>query len=206
MHEEVLDEKRRAVFAKLSQFPDFYLSGGTALAFYLGHRISVDFDLFSSQKIPRDLLEKIEKVYQGSSVLPSVNNPDELTVFINSVKTTFLFYPFPVVLGFTEYQGIQLSSVKEIAATKAYALGRRVAYRDYIDLYFVLAERHATLSEIIEIAERKYAENFNSRLFLEQLVDVEEPQDTSLIFLKGEIGKAQMEQLFRNAVSEIKID
>src|SRR3989338_1714504 len=96
--------------------------------------------------------------------------------------------------------------VKEIAAPKGNTLGRRVVYRDYVDLYFVLAERHATLSEIIEIAERKYAENFNARLFLEQLVDVEEPQDTSLIFLKGDIGRAQMEQFFRNAVSEIKID
>jgi hypothetical protein len=46
--------------------------------------------------------------------------------------------------------------VREIAATKAYTIGRRGAYKDYIDLYFILSEQHATLTDIIDVAEKKF--------------------------------------------------
>ena len=46
MHQEVITSKARKIFDKLSGFPNFYLAGGTGLALQLGHRVSVDFDLF----------------------------------------------------------------------------------------------------------------------------------------------------------------
>jgi hypothetical protein len=49
-----------------------------------------------------------------------------------------------------------LLSVREIAATKPYTIGRRGAYKDYIDLYFILSEQHATLTDIIDVAEKKF--------------------------------------------------
>ena len=56
---------------------------------------------------------------------------------------------------------------RQAADTKAYTIGRRGSYKDYVDLYFVLAERHATLNDIIAGAEQKFGADFNSRLFLE---------------------------------------
>jgi len=47
MHQEVLEQKNLKVLALLKNFPGFYLAGGTALALQLGHRRSIDFDLFS---------------------------------------------------------------------------------------------------------------------------------------------------------------
>jgi hypothetical protein len=50
-------------------------------------------------------------------------------------------YPFATFDPFVIYEEVSLLSVREIAATKAYTIGRCGAYKDYIDLYFILSER-----------------------------------------------------------------
>ncbi|OGE68999.1 hypothetical protein A3H81_03550 [Candidatus Daviesbacteria bacterium RIFCSPLOWO2_02_FULL_38_18] len=74
MHQEVLEQKNLKVLALLKNFPGFYLAGGTALALQLGHRRSIDFDLFSNKKIPVDLLKKAEQVFAGWQVKILVSN------------------------------------------------------------------------------------------------------------------------------------
>ena len=101
MHLEVIPEKNKNIFSKLNNFDDFYLAGGTALALQIGHRISVDFDLFSDKEISKNLLPKVKRVFQDNKIIVSVNNPDELTVFINETKLTFLKYPFSVIFDMT---------------------------------------------------------------------------------------------------------
>ncbi len=103
-----------------------------------------------------------------------------------------------------EKNGVPLLSVKEIAATKAYAIGRRGSWRDYADLYFILAEQHAKLAEIIEIAERKYKDQFNGRLFLEQLVYWEDIEDTKIVFLKTSAAKEEIQKLFEEEVRKLR--
>lgn len=200
MHLEALDEKRREIFSRLNAFDGFYLAGGTALALQIGHRISLDFDLFSGTPIPATLLQRVEKTFAGKTIQPSVSTSDELSVFVDGVKMTFLVYPFPVLFDFAVVDGVSLLSVKEIAATKAYTIGRRGSWRDYVDMYFVLAERHAALVEIIEIAERKYKDQFNGRLFLEQLVYWEDIEDTKIVFLKKSAAKEEIQKLFEEEV------
>lgn len=95
-------------------------------------------------------------------------------------------------------------SIKEIAATKAYTIGRRGSYKDYVDLYFVLKDQHASLKEIIEIAEKKYGADFNGRLFLEQLVYLEDIQDTEILFLKEHVTKNQIGEFFVQKIQESK--
>ena len=43
---------------------------------------------------------------------------------------------FPLIGNLIEYEGINIMEAKEIAATKAYTIGRRGFYKDYIDLVF----------------------------------------------------------------------
>lgn len=205
MHLEALSDKGREIFSKLRNFSDFYLAGGTALALQIGHRKSADFDFFSEQEISEDLLGRVKKNFSQNSVSPSVNNRDELTVFIDGVKTTFLKYPFPVFLELVGHEGIKLLSIKEIAATKTYTIGRRGSYKDYIDLFFIISKGHSDLNEIIELSEKKYGSEFNSRLFLEQLIYLEDVKDTEIIFLGQVIGKKEVESFFRKKIGEIRL-
>ncbi|MFY9463029.1 MAG: nucleotidyl transferase AbiEii/AbiGii toxin family protein [Candidatus Sungiibacteriota bacterium] len=203
MHPEALTEKGRVIFTKLSVFAEYYLAGGTALALYLGHRQSVDFDLFSPDPIPRDLLAKVKRVFGVAA--PSVNNPDELTVFIDGVKITFLHYPFPLVSDLVVYEGVRMLSILELAATKAYTIGRRGTYKDYVDLYEVLSGKHASLETIIDLAKQKYRDEFNARLFLEQLIYLDDTEDTGILFLGKSVSKGDMRIFFESCVRDFKL-
>lgn len=205
MHEEALTATGKKLFPKLKQFSSFYLAGGTALALQLGHRISDDFDLFSKDEIPKTLLLKVKNVFKDTTIVLSINNPDELTVFVDTVKITFIRYPFLIVLPLRTHKGLELLETKEIAATKAYTLGRRGEYKDYIDLYFLLVEEHVSLEEIITLAEKKYGHEFNARLFLEQLVYLEDIEETDIQFLKEEISKAKLTDFFEQAVARMSL-
>jgi hypothetical protein len=203
MHPEVLTKPAAELFGSLSNFPGFYLAGGTALALQLGHRVSIDFDLFSDNDIEQALLRRVRQEFHHAAVSPLVNNADELTVTVNNVKLTFLKYPFPLRDAFVIYQDVAMLSIREIAATKAYTIGRRGSYKDYIDLYFVVAEHHATLTDIIERANEKYGDEFNSRLFLEQLVFIDDIDDTEIKFLKPSISPDEVIAFFAERIREI---
>src|SRR5205823_14523930 len=97
-------------------------------------------DLFSEHEIDRSLLDQVRRGFGNAEVSPLVNNVDELTVLVDGVKVSFLRYPFPVHEPFVRYEKVSLLSVREIAMTKAYTVGRRGSYKDYVDLYFVIAE------------------------------------------------------------------
>lgn len=205
MHPEALTEKGKEIFAKMAAFPEYYLAGGTALALHLGHRRSFDFDLFSPDTIPRDLLAKTKRVFVPTAVAPSVNNPDELTVFIDGVKVTFLAYPFPVLEDFILYEGVRLLSVPELAATKAYTIGRRGAYKDYVDMHAILSGGHASLEGIIDLAKRKYGAEFNARLFLEQLIYLDDVGDTEITFPKEPVRKEDLHAFLESRVRDFNL-
>ena len=205
MHPEALDKQGEIIFPLLRHFPDFYLAGGTALALQIGHRKSIDFDLFSTEKISKELLGKVKGAFSEMTIEQAVNNPDELTIFASGVKVTFLAYPFPVLLPFTEYNGVTLLPIKEIAATKCYTIGRRGLYKDYIDIYFILAEQHSSLEEVVALAEKKYGGEFNSRLFLEQILYLEDVDDAEILFLKKPVERAELAAFFKQEVGKISL-
>lgn len=205
MHQEVLGDKQKKIFPYLKNFNKFYLAGGTALALQIGHRVSVDFDLFSGEGIKKTLLTKIQKIFVPEIPIVSVNNSDELTIFINEVKVTFLRYPFPILFDLIQYKNISFLSIKEIAVTKAYTIGRRGSFKDYIDLFFILSGKYITLNEIITLAEKKYGKVFHARLFLEQLIYLEDIEDTEIIFSADRITKKQIKQFFIGEIKKIKL-
>lgn len=95
--------------------------------------------------------------------------------------------------------------VKEIAATKAYALGRRATYKDYVDLYFIVSERHCSIEQIISTAKSRYKGEFNGRLFLEQLIYLKDIEETPIRFLKKSVTKNEIEFFFRKEVKKVKL-
>lgn len=207
MHSEALNDKEKVIFSLLRHFAGFYLGGGTALALHIGHRVSVDFDLFCAQEIPRDFLsDQVEKVFSGHQLNVSVNNPSELTVFVDGIKVTFLHYPFPVFSDLLKFDNVRLLAVKTIAATKAYTIGRRGSYKDYVDIYFILSGGYTSLTSIITLAQTIYGDEFNARLFLEQLVYLEDIEDADIVFLKKDISKDVVARFLTDEVKNISLE
>ncbi len=205
MHRDALTPERQILFGTLPSFPGFYLAGGTALALQLGHRQSIDFDLFTEQLIPSELLNRVETVFKDQTVRPLVNNIDELTVMVTDTKVTFLHYPFPVLGEFVDLEGVKALSVHELAATKAYTIGRRGSLKDYVDLHAVVAGQHATLRDISDLAAQKYGDIFNTRLFLEQLVWLEDIEDEPIVFLGERVTKDEIARFFTEQVEHFPL-
>ena len=208
MHQEVLTTEAKKLLPYFKKFkPHYYLAGGTALAMQLGHRISIDFDFFSEKKISQTLLPQIENLMPENTIIkPVVNNSDELTIFADGIKITFLYYPFPLIKSLILLNEVLLPPVQELAAMKAYTIGRRGDYKDYVDLYYLLFERHTSLQEIIEIAKTKYANNFYDSLFLEQLIYLDDINITEIKLLKNNcLTKELLKDFFEQKVKELEL-
>lgn len=204
MHDNALTKEATLIFPLLSKFEPFYLVGGTALALQIGHRISVDFDLFSYEELSEGLLQKIRRVLPDARREVTLRTSNQINVLIDGIKTTFFHYPYKPVLPFVEYQTVPLASVQEIAAMKAFAIGKRVSYKDYVDWYFLLQEEYVKLKEIIAIAREKYGGDFNDRLFLEQLVSLSDVQTVPIDFLRNPVDRKTIEDFLEQTIRDFK--
>ena len=60
MHRDILTAKQVKLLPLIREFSrDYYLVGGTTIALYLGHRRSIDFDLFTSSQIKKLSIKKV---------------------------------------------------------------------------------------------------------------------------------------------------
>ena len=129
------------------------LVGGTALALQIGHRKSVDIDLFMPNTVDvNDLLAAIQTVTNDVVLLSSSRTMRFLRV--NNVKVDVVAYPYKWIDEPVVEDGITLASVKDIAAMKISAITNRGTKKDFIDLYFLLQQ--FTFQEIIELYKTKY--------------------------------------------------
>jgi len=203
MHPEILPSNVLFALNSLKKPNSFYLAGGTALALQLGHRRSVDLDFFSKQPLQKDIMDVVEKSL-GPITDILVNQKGELTILDSKqTKITFLEYPFPIKLPLHKFsRDILLADILEIAAMKAYALGRRATYKDYVDIYFVIKHGYV-LDEIIDLAREKYGDKFDPKLFMEQLIYLEDVSDVALDFLGEPILKEQLVQFFQEQIKKM---
>jgi hypothetical protein len=205
MHTEALSKEGLQLLPALTAFGGFYVADGTALALQIGHRLSVDFDLFSPDPIEGTLLARAERVFAPEPLRPLVDNADQLTFLVRGVKVTLLHYPFPLLEPLVSLDGLSVLAVREIGATKAYTIGRRGTYKDYVDFYFILVEGKATLAEIIAMAERKFGTAFNSRLFAEQLLFLDDVRDYQIDYLKTRVTPDDLVAFFRNQIRDLPL-
>lgn len=204
MYLEALTPERKLILDQLVNFTGFYLAGGTAVALQIGHRQSVDFDLFSDKKISRNLLKTAEDIF-SRHLPPMVNNSGELTLTIDGTKITFLTYPFPIIRDLVDFNDLKLLSLPELAATKAYTIGRRGSLKDYVDLYAIISGQHATLELIIKLAKTKFGDVFNDRLFLEQLIYLEDVEDEPIAFITQPTDRSTLEAYFEKAIQKFQL-
>lgn len=205
IHTEALTSKAAALFPYFSRFKKFYLVGGTGLALQIGHRISVDFDFFTSEELPSNLLKRVKRLFPAVSTSVTYRAPEQLNILIDGVKTTFFYYPYPVLEPFVTYQGNSIASILEIAAMKAFVIGKRLSYKDYVDWYFLLKERHVGLGDVIALAKKKFGGDFNDRLFLGQLVSMEDIPTQKIDFLRNSVEPSTIKKLLTYSVRKFKL-
>ncbi len=198
MHTNILSHKQQELLPLVKQFSgDFGLVGGTAIALHLGHRRSIDFDLFrfksfNIQNIRSTIMKKwkIEHTF--------IQGEGELTILVNQVKMTFFHFPYN--LSFNEdFQGIiHIPDLLTLGAMKVFALGHRAKWKDYVDLYFLFHQ--CSLDELCKRAVNLFGTQFNEKLFRVQLgyfTDIDYTEEVE--FMKGfEISQKEVYEYLEN--------
>jgi hypothetical protein len=179
MHIQIFNQNQTALLPLVKQFKkEFYLVGGTAIALHIGHRRSIDFDLFKYSPIkPKSLIQTISSFVSEYVITRRVT--EQLNVTINHVKFTFYQYPFKINATEKFEDILRLPNLLDLAALKAYAMGRRSKWKDYVDIYFILKD-HFSIQQISERTSELFGQLFSEKLFRAQLsyfddIDYTEP-------------------------------
>jgi hypothetical protein len=166
MHLEILNNEQKELLPILSQFKrEYYLVGGTAIALHIGHRESIDFDLFKEKDIrKKDVYTKLKNL----DYKVSFADYNQINMLSKGVKITFFSFPYQVPLN-SELKGyLKMPDLLTLGAMKAFALGRRSKWKDYVDLYFIL-KSHYSFVEISKKAKEIFKDEFIEKQFIAQL-------------------------------------
>ncbi len=117
---------------------NFALAGGTSLALKIGHRKSIDFDLFCPQPFDVKELEIILTSQSNFSFDFTGIKSRMLFGSINNIKCDFIHEPARLLEPFHTIEGVSFFSVKDIAAMKLHTICGRGKKKDFFDVYALL--------------------------------------------------------------------
>lgn len=172
-HTEILSEEQRSLLPLIRLFKkDYYLVGGTAIALHIGHRRSIDFDLFTTKRIQQSRIKKI--LSESAPDIPHFlyESDDQIHVKVKDVKITFFHFPYNIPASVNFNSIIQIPALLDLAAMKAYAFAERAKWKDYADMYFLL-KNNFSLTQICKRTSELFNTGgrvvFTEKLFRQQL-------------------------------------
>lgn len=145
---------------------DFYLVGGTAIALFVGHRKSVDIDLFSNFAFDETAL--LENIHQDFNYQLSFTASNTLKGSIKRVKVDFLAHRYPHLNPPVTIDDIHMLSLEDLIAMKLNAIstsGQRS--KDFIDIFTLLDQ--FDVGQMLSFYQKKYGQQ-NDTFILKSLI------------------------------------
>lgn len=162
----ILSLPQRKLWDELVDLPgEFVLYGETAIALYLGHRESVDFDFFSLKELdPAKLTPAIPLL---ADAIVTQREPNTLSCTVDRggiIKLSFFGLPkIPRLLPplTAPDNGLQIASLLDLAGMKASVVQMRAEAKDYIDIDALLTDGRIDLPTALAAARAIYGNEFN---------------------------------------------
>ena len=150
------------VAGKLCKIPglkEFNIVGGTALALQIGHRKSIDIDLFCNSPEASvnfaSIMDDCRDMFKNVTVESFIENRTLIT-HIENIKVDFVvqrnskMLDKPVII-----QDLRLASIRDIAAMKIMAVATTSnRIKDFVDIYYLL--KQFSLEELFNFYYKKY--------------------------------------------------
>lgn len=201
LHTEVIERTTLELLKRLQQeapLRTFCLAGGTSLALYLGHRISVDLDLFTPESFDTKDLEKfLEDHYDFRT---SSSAPDTLKGIIGNVKIDCITHAYPYLVPSYQEAGVRLYGQEDIVAMKLSAIaddGSRL--KDFIDI--ACLSTRFSFADMLGFYERKFPQA-NIVRPLKAITYFEDiDQNENVVMLKGRFSWKSIEKRLRDMVA-----
>ena len=138
---------------RLPELKAFFLVGGTNLSLKLGHRISVDLDLFTDAPFDSDaLLRMLESKFPDLIIIR--HTPGAVLAYIQKIKVDFIVYEYELLQPVEEVEDIRFASLPDVAAMKINAVSRRGVKKDFWDIAELLD--HFSLEQIFQFFKQKH--------------------------------------------------
>ncbi len=130
----------------------FYLVDGTSLALRIGHRMSVDVDLFTNEDFDEDSIgELLQQRYSATSIEKEKNT---VRGSILNINVDLIAHKYQLLEPIIQIDGIRMAGLKDIAAMKINAISNRGAKKDFWDYAALLS--HFTTQEMLSFFQSKY--------------------------------------------------
>lgn len=141
----------------LSELEQFRLVGGTALSLLLGHRNSIDLDLFTDTPFEREIIiDKLRDSYPALS-FKEIKSPRLFFASINNVKVDFVNTFEKFNNNYKLIDNIRFASIEDIIALKLNAVAGRGAKKDFWDIHELL--NHYSFDQMLNFYQNKYPNN-----------------------------------------------
>lgn len=156
LHEEILNEGQKTVLGKMDfiRDTDLYIGGGTALAMQLGHRTSVDFNLYCPKKFDVSATREMFKEHISGIEIISEHSDGTLQMSADGVEISVFYYPYKLISELVDFRPIKLAGLKDIAASKLAAIVQRARRRDFVDIYFL--GKTLGFEQVVDCAYQKF--------------------------------------------------
>ncbi|CAN5517441.1 hypothetical protein BH10BAC4_BH10BAC4_23560 [soil metagenome] len=156
LHKETVAPKTLDLIKRLANeeyFNDFLLVGGTALSLQIGHRISIDIDLFTAKPFDSNQIAAyLQENFNAESIKILKNG---VFCFVEDVKVDVMSHQYPWVKPPFVDEGVIMSSLEDIGAMKLHAIvqsGSRL--KDFIDVFFLLEKM--SFNRMLNAYQHKY--------------------------------------------------
>ena len=189
------------------EFSKFRLVGGTALSLQIGHRESIDIDLFSDIEYGTLNFNEIEDFLKSNfKYVDFLDVPSAMgkAYFIgeskdNTVKLD-IFYTDTYIQPFIEEDGIRMATIEEIIAMKVDVIQRGGRKKDFWDLHALLDSY--SIKQMMDFHEQRYPYTHDKDLIIKNFTNFDQADDDfDPICFKGkywEFIKEDFEEKFKN--------
>ncbi|WP_127130712.1 nucleotidyl transferase AbiEii/AbiGii toxin family protein [Pseudoflavitalea rhizosphaerae] len=200
LRKETVEEGTLDLIKKLmvdDVFRDFNLVGGTALSLMIGHRKSIDIDLFTNKDFSsHEIAEYLANRYNAENI-QSIKNG--VFCFINNIKVDIIAHQYPLVEKLEIIENIRMVSLLDIGAMKLNAIydnGTRL--KDFVDIFALL--QYFSLDQLLSALGKKYPEidvsMVGKSLLYHEDIQMKEP----IYYIGPEIKWPQIAERLRSAL------
>ena len=181
LHFETVTPSLRKVLEDIisePMFAPFALAGGTSLSLRLGHRISVDIDLFTNVPYGSLDFERYEDYLSSRFLFFDCPDTSGITSFgksyyvgeseFGNIKVD-MFYHDDIVEPYETIDGIRLVTMNDVAAMKTDVVARKGRKKDFWDLHELL--NYYTIEQLLDLHRQRHEWDHDRQAIISNFTD-----------------------------------
>lgn len=201
---DCVTQKHLELLERLQPMHELALIGGTALSLQIGHRKSFDLDFVVPSTVTNSLVQHVLQALRATSVIQRMQNDDQWTAICDGISITVFTDTAPFLHHMIVEKKLgNITNIHDIFSTKLFILGRRAAWRDYVDIATCIRHRNMVLKNGIKEAVQRYS--VAERWILEPLTYFDDLEKVPVEWVRYEMTNEEVQKIIENEIRSIPI-